>query len=132
MIKELTTLIANNTSLVRDTDLFAGHRTGECPDSCDVLLERSPSDANGYLTDKVNFMLQVISRAGSYFVARARAYVIYDFLHTQTGVDLPVVTSGDSYVLMFCQAVDIPQSIGVDDKGREEFSTNYVCRIRNK
>jgi hypothetical protein len=75
-----------------------------------------------------------LSRAKNYTHARDNSYLIYNRLHQNTAQDLPVVAgavSGASYVAMSIIAQNVPASIGMDEKKRWQFSTNYVVRIRN-
>lgn len=131
MIKEVAQLIEDNTAFVIGDDLFVGHRPQDAPARCSVLLERSGGIENFFLTDKVAWALQVLSRAETYMNARDDALLIHAFLHGAAGWTLPVLASGDTYILETSEAQAYPASIGQDEKGYFEFSTNYILRLRN-
>jgi hypothetical protein len=131
MIKEVAQLIEDNTAFVIGDDLFVGHRPQDAPARCTVLLERSGGVENFFLTDRVEWALQVLSRAESYMDARDDALAIHAFLHGAAGWTLPVLVSGDAYFLETSEAQAYPASIGQDENGNHEFSTNYILRLRN-
>ena len=136
MLKEIVQFIEDKTSFVIGTDLFAGHRIPEAPDQCQVVMETGGSGLNFDLTDRVDKMIQVISRAKTYFTARADAREIFDALHAgaygMAGHTLAAVAPAvQDYEAMTIEAISDPQYIGQDEKGRYEFSTNYLFRIRN-
>lgn len=129
MLKEIVQFIEDKTSFVIGTDLFAGHRLQDAPDQCQVVLETGGSALHFDLTDRVDKMIQVISRAKTYFTAREDAMEVFDALHTgDYGAAGHTLTT---YVVMVIEAVSDPQYIGQDEKGRYEFSCNYQFKIRN-
>ena len=136
MIKEITQFIANKAGLTRDTDIFAGHRLVDTADECDVILETAGGTAYFDLPERADIVIQVLSRAKTYFDARTRAYVIYDAIfrnweYGSAGWKIgPVVPGGDEYQIMTITPLAIPQWAGLDEKKRFEFSTNYVFRIK--
>jgi len=121
------------------TNLYVGHLPlkrvdgTEPPDRCTTLLENAGGSVYFDLTDRVDKMLQVLSRAIDYTDAETDALTIYDELHGNAGLRLPTpdVSSGTLYVAMTIQAVSAPAPIGQDDKDRWRFSTNYIVRIRD-
>ena len=131
MIKEVAQLIEDNTAFVIGDDLFVGHRPQDAPARCSVLLERSGGIENFFLTDKVEWALQVLSRAETYMDARDDALTMHAFLHGAAGWTLPIVTGSTELFLETCEAQAYPASIGQDEKGNWEFSTNYILRLRN-
>ena len=135
MLKPIATWIAANTSLAMAEDgagtLQVGARAPGAPARCTVLLERSGGVTDFYLTDRVDYALQVLSRAPDYLTARDDAWEVYEFLHGQAGVTLPVVESGsDDWELLTAEAQATPASIGQDELHRHEFSTNYILRLK--
>ena len=136
MIKEITDFIASKAGLTRDTDLLAGHRLDEAPDACDVVLESSGGSVFFDLPERIDPVIQVISRDTTYFTARTRAYVIYDAIYRDhiygsAGWAIgPIIAGGDEYEIMTIEPLAPPQYIGQDDKARFEFSTNYLMRIK--
>jgi len=157
MIKEITTFIRDRVALlpvppvpllVIDTDLFAGHRPQAVADACDVILESTGGEAFFELPERADPVIQVLSRARTYFTARARAHVIYDAIfriHTvpdvaprlgytygSAGWTLPLVplVTGVPYEAMVIVPLSPPQYIGQDEKLRHEFSTNYIFKVK--
>jgi len=135
MIKEITQFIANKAGLTRDTDIFAGHRLVDTADECDVVLETAGGTAYFDLPERADIVIQVLSRAKTYFDARTRAYVIYNaifrnHIYGSAGWTLPIVTVGQEYRAMTITPLAIPQWAGLDEKKRFEFSTNYIFRIK--
>lgn len=133
MIKEVTDFIADKASLTRDTNLFAGHRPQDCADACDVVLETAGGSVYFDLPKRADQVFQVLSRAKTYFTARARAYAIYDAIYRNwtsgsANWTLPVVD--DAYEAMIIEPLATPQYIGQDEKKRFEFSTNYIFKIK--
>lgn len=131
MIQAVAQWIEDGTSFVIGDTLWVGHRPQDAPVRCSVLLERSGGVESFFLTDKVEWALQVLSRADTYMHARDDAIAIHAFLHGASGWTLPVITSGKEYFLETCEAQSYPASIGQDEKGNFEFSTNYIVRLRN-
>ena len=131
MIKEITQFISDETTLIIGTDLFCGHRPQTAQDRCHVVLETAGGGLYYDLPDRVDKMIQIISRAKTYFTARDDAQAVFDLLHGRAGCAMPVITSGIEYEAQTIEAVADPQYIGQDEKGRYEFSTNYIFRIKD-
>ena len=137
MFKEIIRFIEDKASLTLGTDLFSGHRPQDAPDACDLILETGGGGIEVDLPDRADYSIQVLSRAKTYFTARTRAWNVYDAIYRDwslgsAGWALPVVTSGEEYEVMVIEPLAIPQYIGQDEKGRYEFSTNYIFRIKDK
>lgn len=132
MIKEISKYIENNTGFVIGTDLFTGHRPANAQNECVVILEGAGGKPEFSIPDSVEKAIQILTRAKSYFTARADSYTIYNLLHGKSGITLPVVTSGEEYLVNVIEAMNVPQPIGQDAKGLWEFSTNFIFRIQNK
>jgi len=131
VIKEIGEFIEDKTLFDVGVDLFVGHRPQDAPDRCQVLLERSGGVVYFDLRDRIDLVIQVLSRADTYFNARDDAYTIFNTIHGTAGWTLPTITSGESYKAMTIEAQAAPQYIGQDDKGRYEFSTNYIFRCQD-
>jgi len=142
MIEEITTFIRNRAALLPvpvvltiGTDLFMGHRSQAVADNCDVILESAGGSVFPELPERVDPMIQVLSRGDTYFTARIRAHVIYDaifrtHIYGSAGWILPVVIAGVRYEVMVIDPLSPPQYIGQDEKLRYEFSTNYIFKIK--
>lgn len=132
MIKEVTNFIATKCGLTRGTNLFCGHRPQDAPDDCHVALENAGGGLYFDLPDRVDKMIQVISRAATYFTARDSAWSIFSVLHGTAGWTLAAVAPAtQDYEAMTIEALADPQYIGQDEKGRYEFSCNYIFRNQN-
>lgn len=132
MIKEIAVFVASKTSFVVGTTLQVGHRTQDAPDQCNIVLESAGGALHFDLPDRNDKMVQVISRAKTYLKARDDAREIFEALHGTAGWTLTaVLPATQNYKAMTIEALADPQYIGQDDKGRYEFSTNYIFRIQN-
>lgn len=137
MLKEIAKFIEDKTAtFVIGTNLFEGHRLQDAPDRCTCILETGGSSLDFDLTDKIDKMIQVLSRSKTYFTARADAWEVFNALHTGTygmaGHTLAAVAPAiQDYEAMVIEAISDPQYIGQDEKRRYEFSCNYLFRIRN-
>lgn len=140
MIKEITKFIATESGFALGTKLQCAHRTPESPVRCSVVLESVGGIVYPDLPDRVDKMIQVISRAKTYMKARDDAWVIYKALYPDlTAAGLPsgartilaVAPATQDYEAQTIEPLADPQYIGQDDKGRFEFSTNYIFRMRN-
>ena len=133
MIKEIAKFIESKTSFVIGTDLFVGHRLQDSPDRCQTILESGGSALYFDLPDRADKMIQVISRAETYFTARGDAKTIFNVLHGTAGWTLSAVAPAvQDYEAQTIEAVADPQYIGQDEKGRFEFSTNFIFKIKDK
>ena len=130
MIRELTQYIENGTSFVIDTDLFAGFRPADAPDRCVAVLEPTGGAVNSYFPDAGEKAIQVLSRAPSYWDARADIYTVFDLLKSKAQITLPTIVSSVTYKAEFIEAQHFPQSLQQDEEGRWEFSVNFIIRIR--
>lgn len=126
MIYSITQYIANHTTLVIGSTLFAGFSESDAPETAVVVAELTPGLADGLLTDKVQKPIRVLSRAKSYATARNNSYTVFGLLHGRMQFTLPVVDSGDTYV---CNVEGtLPFYIGLDDKFRHQFVTNFIFK----
>jgi len=132
MIRELTTYIATQASLTIGSDLFATDRPEDAEAACSVVIDR-PSASVVHSTTRTSHMVQVLSRSGvngSWVDAETLATNLYVVLQGLRGVTLPLVDSGSQYYIEVCNAVSKPQPLGRDARGRFEYSTNYLVRIK--
>lgn len=130
MLKEITQYIEDNTSWVIGTDLYAGFRPEGSAVRCLVVLDNTGGRANYYLRDAGDKLVQVVSRSNDYFQAKEDLTEIHDLLHGASGITLPVVDGGDEYLANTIEALNLPQSIGQNDKGEWEFSVNFIFRYQ--
>lgn len=130
MIKEITSYIAQETGLVIGQELFAGFAPIDA-DDCVIVIE-SGGNGNFWLPDQQTKTIQIISRAKDYYLARDRSLDVYTALHGKSGITLPVITAGETYFVNTMEVLSLPQSLGPDDAGRINISSNYVLRIQDK
>lgn len=133
MLKAICKFIENQTSsfIIGDT-LQVAWRPLDAPDQCTLIAESGGGGTIFDLPDRADKMIQVLSRATTYFDARDDAQEIYDVLHGAAGWELPEVVAGKKYQAMVIEAVEVPQYLGIDEKGRHEFSVNYIFKIRDR
>ena len=137
MIKEVGKFIELKTSFVIGKNLYIGHRLPTSKLRCQVVLESGGGKPYFDLPERIDKPIQIISRAETYFDARNDAWEIFDALITNhpygsAGWTLPIVVVGKEYEALTIDAIADPQYIGQDEKGRFEFSTNYIFKIRKK
>ena len=130
MIKEIATYINANTSLVLESTLWTGFRPSNAPNDCVVILETGGGKVDSDFPDAGDRMIQILSRAKSYWDARSNIYLVHDVMKSKAQIDLPQIAPNPQYRMQFVEAVDFPQSLGQDEKGLWEFSQNFVIRMR--
>ena len=131
MIKELVTYIKNNSALVIDTDLFAGHLTQGAQDTCVVIYE--PGGRADFYDKKMQMKnYEVYSRSKDYHTARANANVVHDVFQVMVAVTLPVVISGELWLVNTSNNRNSIQYIGEDEERRHEFTANYIFHVEQK
>lgn len=125
MLKEITAFVDNGiATLTEGTNLFAGHFEPDTPDSIVVVETLVPGIADPLLADKWAVPIRVMARSASFFSARGSAQAVFDLLHGEHQISLPVVASGPTYL---CNVTGTtPAYIGKDEKGRHMFVSNYV------
>lgn len=129
MFKEICNLIEDRTGFVKGSTLQVAHRLSTAPDRCILVQESGGGEANPYCADMVNPLIQVTSRAKTYFQARADAWTVYKAFHPTFGWNMENVEGGEDYLAMSVTALAIPQYIGQDENKRFEFSVNFIFRI---
>ena len=131
MVKDIAQYIENQTDLVIGETLFAGFIPSTMTtESCIVVIE-SGGSASFYLKDAMSKTIQVLSRSADYYEAIANAKIVYDLLHGCAGITLPKVGS-DEYYVNAIEAIAAPQSLGQDEKGLFNISTNFIFRLQCK
>lgn len=132
MIKEITTYLKSllGTSWVIGTNLFAGSAPSDVVVDCLILIE-SGGVPNPSLSDSMAKSVQILSRAADYHDAMDNAMLAYRALHCKAGITLSVIVAGEEYYVDTITAISVPQSLGQDEKGLFNISTNYVFRLEN-
>lgn len=132
MLKEISTWIVTKVAgLTIGSNVQVGFRADDAPVRCHVILETGGALPAFELADRIDYMLQIVSRAATYQVARADAWAIFDAINGTAGWAIPALTSGgQAYEAQVIQALAAPQYIGQDDKGDHEFSCNYQFKMK--
>jgi hypothetical protein len=129
MIKEITTYIKNllGTSYVIGTNIFAGFApSGISVDH--IIAIDSGGVPNFYLPDHIGKTVQVLCKAEDYHEAMRLAMLVFNALNGKAGITLPVVNS--AYYVNTISAISVPQSLGQDENGLFNISTNYVFKLQ--
>ena len=131
MIKEITTYLKSllGTPWVIGTNLFAGFVPANVTVDCLIIVE-SGGVPNFYLTDRQEKAVQILSRAADYNDAMDNAMTAYTALHGKAGITLSVLVVGEAYYVDTIEAISLPQSVGQDEKGLFNISTNFIFRLR--
>ena len=131
MIKEIATYLKTllGTNWVIGTNLFAGFAPSSITDDCLIIIE-SGGVPTFYLPDRLEKTIQIISRAEDYQDAMDNAILAYQALHGKAGITLSAVGSGESYYVNTIAAITSPQSLGQDEKGLFNISTNFVFKLQ--
>jgi len=129
MLKELAQYVENKTDLTIGTDLFVGAVPPLEANDAAALLE-TPGAWDQFLPDKRTVLLQVYSRSKEYLKAREVVLTILNVFHGQSGIVLPVITSGEEYEVSAGVVINGPYSLGQDDKLRHEIVANVRLEIQ--
>ncbi len=138
MLKELSVWIVSRVNglgtipaLVLGTNVQVGFRAQDAPVRCHAFIETGGSLPAFELPDRVDYMLQIVTRAETYQIARADAWAIFDAINGTAGWQIAALTSGGQvYEAQVIEALAAPQSIGQDAKGAFEFSVNYIMKMK--
>jgi len=132
MLKELSVWIVTKVAgLTIGSNVQVGFRADDAPVRCHVILETGGALPAFELVDRIDYMLQIVSRAATYQDARADAWAIFDAINGTAGWQIPALTSGgQAYEAQVIQALAAPQYIGEDEQGAHEFSCNYQFKMK--
>jgi hypothetical protein len=138
VLKELSIWIRNRVNglgttpaLVIGGNVQVGFRAQDAPVRCHTLLESGGGIPAFELTDRIDVMVQVATRAATYMTARADAWAIFDAINGTAGWRIAALTSGgQAYEAQVIEALAAPQYIGQDEKGAFEMSTNFLFRMK--
>lgn len=130
MFREICQLISDLTGWTIGTKLQVGHLKQTAPVRY-VLIQETGGATNYFPNeDVVDYAIQALNRAATYFEAREDAYALFHAIHGTAGWNLPRMEgSGEDYLAMTVEAIYAPQYLGVDDNNRHIFSTNYIFRM---
>jgi len=124
MINDVYTYLDAQTSLTAGTDLFKSRLT-ESPNNQVVIYNTGGLEPDRYLPT-ADPTFQVLVRNTSYATGQSLVNDIVEALHQKTNVELVEGSKYFYYIFLMYE----PEHIGRDDKGRHEFSINFVCKYR--
>lgn len=124
MINDVYTYLDAETDLTAGTDLFKSRLT-ESPNNQVVIYNTGGLEPDRYLPT-ADPTFQILVRNTSYATGQSLVNDIVDALHQKTNIEL---VSGSKYFYYIFLMYE-PEHIGRDDKGRHEFSINFVCKYR--
>lgn len=124
MINDVYTYLDAQTSLTAGTDLFKSRLT-ESPNNQVVIYDTGGLEPDRYLPT-ADSTFQVLVRNTSYATGQSLVNDIVEALHQKTNIELVEGSKYFYYIFLMYE----PEHIGRDDKGRHEFSINFVCKYR--
>lgn len=139
MLKELSVWIVARVNavtgppdLVIGTNVQYGFRAQDAPVRCHTFMESgggiSPDAFE--IRDRVDYLMQIATRAATYETARVDAWAIYDAIDRTFGWQIAAVApSTQKYEAQTIEALAAPQYIGIETVGSFSFSTNYMFRM---
>ena len=132
MIKEISTWACTKVAgLTLGGNVQVGYRVQDAPVRCHTFLESGGAIPAFELTDRIDYLIQVATRAETYQTARADAWAIFNAINGTAGWQVaPLTSGGQAYEAQVVEALAAPQYIGQGEKGAFEFSTNYLFRMK--
>lgn len=124
MINDIYTYLDSNSNLTGGVDLFKS-RLSDKPDNQVVIYATGGIEPDRYLPT-ADPTFQVYVRNTSYASGWTRCEEIVQVLHQLTNMELVENETYFYYVFLMNE----PQHIGRDDKGRHEFTINFICKVR--
>jgi hypothetical protein len=134
LLKEISIwLIGKVPGLTIGGNLQVGFRAQDAPVRCHTVLESGGAIPIFGLTDRIDYMLQIVTRAADYVTARADAWAIFDAINGTAGWQIaPLVSGGQAYEAQVIEALAAPQYLGEEEGGYPWFSTNYMFRMKKR
>lgn len=124
MIKELCDYIVSTLGgVTKGTTLQVGFRRDTAPDECTVIRTLTGGARNANIAKQVERPVQILTRGKAYHAAEAECTRIFEFLLSIRQVTLT------GFHIYTATGIE-PQYLGLDAKGRHEFSANVVLRLR--
>jgi hypothetical protein len=132
MFKNIVQFIVDKVpGLTIGTNVQVGFRAQDAPVRCHTILESGGALPVFDLPDRIDYMLQIVSRAADYQTAREDAYAIFDTINGTAGWQIHALASaGTVYEAQVIEALAAPQYIGQDEKMAHEFSVNYMLKMK--
>jgi hypothetical protein len=111
-------------TLVLGTNLFKSYMP-DTPNPCVVVYDTGGAEPDRYLPTAMP-TFQVLVRSDDYEEAHNLIQEIADLLHNKYNIEL---VAGQTYFYAI-NLLGEPANIGRNDKNLDEFSANFICRIR--
>ena len=112
--------------LVLGGNVQVGFRAVDAPVRCHTILD-SGGPADFDLPYKRDMMIQIATRAATFFTARDDAWAIYTAIEGTSGWTIgPLVSGGATYKIWAIAALAKPQYLGQDEKFNHEYTCNYL------
>ena len=129
-LETVGTWLADNTGFIKGGNLQVQFATQDAPGRCVTITNNG--GAKPYMDPprtRIDWMLQVLSRAPDWGDAHDDSGIFYKFLYEDgtSHVGLPV--GAPTFRIEFITCTGAPQYIGRDDAGRFQFSANYNLKI---
>jgi hypothetical protein len=128
-ITEICDWIDANTSLTKGTTLQVQFFTQDAPDRCVRIANMSGGREYPENYERIDFMVQAISRAESWKDASDDIYTVHKLLAEDRKSHFSLPTASPIFFVEQIIPVTIPQYLGQDEIGRHNFSCNYEFRI---
>ena len=120
-------------------NLFIGGFPDKRPDGTKTpvrvttIIDQTSSAVYFDRPDRVDLVVQVLSRGSDKREAYNDANTIFRRIHGLSAIDLPEEehVSGHEFVAMTIEANQAPQYVGQDSEARLQYSTNYIFRMRD-
>ena len=131
MIKELAEYIEDELGLIVGQDVIVGSLNETVTkDRAVAIRENSGGEANFYLDDQDDRPVDMICRGENQSEARDLADLIFGHFHRRDSYELPLLTSGKNYYIIYSMATAVPVDSGSDDRGRQYFTVTITFRVQ--
>ena len=104
--------------------LAVGWWAQDHPDRSNVFREAPGSKMHFDLPDRIDKILEVLSRSKSYDEAETDAMTILEKLHGRSNMKITVGVA--EYDIQTMESIEAPQHLRIDEKRRHVFSTAFI------
>lgn len=128
--REISTFIANETALVLDTTLQHGFFTEKSPEDSTAIVYGSPGEFFFDVPDRLDVIVDSVSRSQSYETARAQCEEVFNALIRRIDKALPVIVIGNELKIQTSEATVTPVWTGLDANKRHMWEASYILRLK--
>jgi len=130
MLKELCKYISNNDSNhTLGDNLILGEWTANDPVASSAVTDSSGRSKN-WTPNRDEYRIQVLSKGQDYLTARDLSMSIYNLLKKKGQITLPVVDSGEEWIMEQVNPVSPPQLLSIDGETSPVISVNYIVHAK--